>query len=166
MPENIGVYELVTSHDDANGEYVEMIFTFEPGAFAPPPHRHPSQVEEYEVLEGTFEVKVDGDWQTLHPGDSASVPAGANHTFRVGGDETVRVRNFHRPGSHFDSFIEKQYRFVKSPKYKGLKRPSTAVAMATVWQEHQDLLVPSNPVLRVAMKALAKLGGRYRTDAA
>jgi hypothetical protein len=68
------------------------------------------------------------------------------------------VRNFHRPGSRFDEFIERQHRFVTSPRYRGLKRPSTAIAMAAAWDEHRDLLVPTNPALRAAVALLAPIG--------
>jgi mannose-6-phosphate isomerase-like protein (cupin superfamily) len=166
MP-GVGEYALVRSDEDTGGEYVEMEWTLPPGAFAPPAHRHPTQVEEYEVLEGRLEVMVDGSWQTLGPGDSASVPVGSAHTFRVPRDHGVRVRNFHRPGTRFDEFIEKQHRYAVSERFKGLKRPSTAIFMSMVWQEHSDLLVPSNRALRSAMAALARLGRLlgYRTGA-
>jgi quercetin dioxygenase-like cupin family protein len=164
MPE-VGEYALVRSHDDTGGEYVEMEWTLPPGALAPPAHRHPTQVEEYEVLEGGLDVMVDGHWRSLAAGDSASVPIDSSHTFRVPPGEPVRVRNFHRPGSHFDEFIEKQYRFTTSGQFKGLRRPSTAIFMSMVWQEHSDLLVPSSRVLRSLMRGLARLGRRlgYRT---
>ncbi|HEX2232820.1 MAG TPA: cupin domain-containing protein [Thermoleophilaceae bacterium] len=158
MPEGQGEYLVVKSHEETGGEYVEMEWTLPPGAFAPPPHRHPSQVEEYEVLDGSFEVMVDGDWRKLGPGDKASVPIGVNHTFRTLPGETLRVRNFHRPGARFDEFVEKQHRFVNSERYKGLKHPSTAVVMAMAWREHRDLLVPTNPLLRGAMAGLERLG--------
>jgi quercetin dioxygenase-like cupin family protein len=160
-----GEYALITSHEDAGGEYVEMEWTLPPGAFAPPPHVHPTQAEEYEVLEGRLDVMVDGRWQTLNAGESASVPVGASHTFRVPADQGVRVRNFHRPGGHFDAFIEKQYRFVTSGRFKGLKRPSTAMVMSMVWVEHADLLVPTSRAVRAAMGGLARLGRLrgYRT---
>jgi mannose-6-phosphate isomerase-like protein (cupin superfamily) len=157
MPEGLGEYLVVASHEETGGEYVEMELSLPAEAFAPPPHRHPTQTESYEVLEGSFEVMVDGEWQRLHVGESAEVPVAANHTFRLVG-EPVRVRNFHRPGSRFDEFIERQYRFVTSDRFRGLKRPSTAVAMATAWHEHRDLLVPTNPVLRAAVSALAPIG--------
>lgn len=160
MPEGLGEYLVVRSHDETAGEYVEMEWTLPPGAFAPPAHRHPTQVEEYEVLEGRLDVMIDGSWQTLEAGESAAVPVGASHTFRIPKDRTARVRNFHRPGSHFDSFIEEQYRFVRSPRFKGLKRPSTALMMAKVWEDHTDLLVPTNPLLRWTMAALARLARR------
>jgi quercetin dioxygenase-like cupin family protein len=157
MPDGLGEYLVVRSHEETGGEYVEMEWSLPAGAFAPPPHRHPTQVESYEVLEGSFEVMIDGAWQPLATGEVATVPVGANHTFRLAG-KPVRVRNFHRPGGRFDEFIERQHRFVTSPRYRGLKRPSTAIAMATAWHEHRDLLVPTNPALRAAVALLAPIG--------
>ena len=158
---------MVRSHDETGGEYVEMEWTLPPGAFAPPVHRHPTQVEEYTVLEGVLDVNVDGEWSILNEGESGSVPPDTDHTFRVPGDAPVRVRNFHRPGGRFDEFIEQQHRFVTSNRFKGLRRPSTAVAMSTAWRDHADLLVPSSTPLRWLMTALAPIGrmrgyGGYR----
>jgi quercetin dioxygenase-like cupin family protein len=165
MPDGLGEYHLVRSHDETGGEYVEMEFRLPPGAFAPPPHIHPTQAEEYEVLDGAFEVMVNGEWRRLEAGQSASVPAGTDHTFRTLPEQSVHVRNFHRPGSRFDEFIEKQHRFVTSDRFKGVKRPSTAIVMSQVWQEHSDLLVPSRRPVRWGMAALARLGRLlgYRT---
>lgn len=158
MPEGLGEYLVVRSAEETDGEYVEMEWTLPPGAFAPPVHRHPSQVEEYEVLEGAIEVMVDGRWSTLTAGERASVPVNTDHTFRTGTGQPVRVRNFHRPGGRFDEFIEKQYRFATSERFKGLKHPSTAIAMAVIWQEHADLLITSSRPLRFAVTALSRLG--------
>jgi hypothetical protein len=150
MPEGLGEYLVLRSHEETGGEYVEMEWTLPPSAFAPPRHRHPTQVEEYEVLEG--------EWRTLPAGESASVPVNADHTFRVPAGQTVRVHNFHRPGSHFDEFIEKQHRFATSERFKGIKHPGTAIGLSMVWRQHTDLLVPSNPGLRFAMAGLARIG--------
>jgi quercetin dioxygenase-like cupin family protein len=157
MPDGLGEYLVVRSHDETGGEFVEMEWALPPGAFAPPPHRHPIQVESYEILAGRLDVMIDGDWRTLETGDEAVVPVNADHTFRVPEGETVRVRNFHRPGSHFDTFIEKQHRFVTSDRFKGVKRPSTALMMSKVWSEHSDLLVPSSRPLRWAMSGMAPI---------
>jgi len=158
MPDGLGEYLVVRSHEETGGEYVEMEFTLPPDAFAPPPHIHPTQVEEYEVLEGSFDVMVDGEWRTLREGEKASVPAGTNHTFCMSSDRPVRVRNFHRPGGRFDDFIAEQHRFVTSDRFKGLKRPSTAMTMAIAWDDHSDLLVLTNPVLRGVFAGLARVG--------
>jgi uncharacterized cupin superfamily protein len=88
------VYEVVKTTADTGGEFVEMIFHQPPGSVPPPPHIHAGLVEDYEVLEGRFEVMVDGTWTTLGPGESASVPQGVLHTFRNRSGSTVRVRNF------------------------------------------------------------------------
>src|SRR3954467_15874169 len=106
-PGGLGEYLVVRSHQETEGEYVEMEWSLPANAFAPPPHRHPTQTESYEMLEGSFEVMIDGSWQRLATGESATVPVGANHPFRLSG-EPVRVRNFHRPGGRFDEFIERQ----------------------------------------------------------
>jgi mannose-6-phosphate isomerase-like protein (cupin superfamily) len=98
MPEGLGEYLVVRSNDETGGEYVEMEWVPR-GAFAPPPHRHPTQVEEYEVLEGSLDVMVDGQWRELGQGESTSVPANTDHTFRTTGSQPVRVRNFHRPAA-------------------------------------------------------------------
>ena len=84
------------------------------GPFAPPVHRHPSQVEEYGVLEGTLEVMTDGGWRTLTVGESASIPVNTDHTFRIPAGRSVCVGNVHRPGGRFDEFVAKQHRGVRS----------------------------------------------------
>ena len=159
MPDGLGEYLVVRSNEETNGEFVEMEWTFPADAFAPPPHRHPTQVESYEVLEGAFEVMVDGEWQRLEAGQSASVPPDTNHTFRLAGEQ-VRVRNFHRAGGRFDEFIERQHRFVTSERYRGIKHPSTGFFMAGAWHEHRDLLVPTNPAPRAAVAVLGPIANR------
>ena len=160
MPDGLGEYLVIRSHEETQGEYVEMEWFMPATAFAPPPHFHPTQTETYEILEGSIEVLIDRTRQRLEAGEDAAVPPGTKHTFRLVG-EPVRVRNVHRPGGRFDVFIERQHRFVTSTRYRGLKRPTTALAMAAAWHEHRDLLVPSNPALRAAVSLLAPLGERF-----
>ena len=64
------------------GAFVEMEFALPSGCVPPPPHVHPHQVEEYEVLAGRFDLVVEGRWRTLEPGESATGGIGALHTFR------------------------------------------------------------------------------------
>lgn len=76
MPDG-SVYALLSSAADNDGERVEFEFVLPPGCVAPPPHVHAELTEEYEVLEGRFDVMVGGEWTTLGPGQAASVPPGA-----------------------------------------------------------------------------------------
>ena len=59
MPDG-SIYILRRSSADTGGAFVEMEFVLRPGCVPPPPHVHPQQVEEYEVLEGELDVVVDG----------------------------------------------------------------------------------------------------------
>jgi len=54
---------------ETGGESVEMEFVLPPGCLPPPAHIHPQEVEDYKVLEGSFDVTVNGRWQTLGPGE-------------------------------------------------------------------------------------------------
>jgi mannose-6-phosphate isomerase-like protein (cupin superfamily) len=164
MPEGLGEYLVVRSHAETGGEYVEMEWFLPAGAFAPPPHRHPTQVEVYEILEGRLEVMVDGAWKPLATGDRATVPVNANHTFRLPSGESARVRNFHRPGSHFDTFIEEQHRFVTSSGFKGLKRPSTALMMSKVWSEARGSARADQSGVALDDGGPCALGARAATD--
>ncbi|QGA81480.1 cupin domain-containing protein [Halomicrobium sp. LC1Hm] len=59
-----------------------------PDASEPPPHTHPT-TERFTVIEGTLSLVVDGERTRLGPGESTTVEAGAEHTFRNDSDETV-----------------------------------------------------------------------------
>ena len=98
MPDG-SVYIVRRPAAETGGESVEMEFVLPSGCVPPRPHIHPQQAEQYEVLEGRFDVVMDGEWRTLAPGESVSVPVGALHTFRNRSGGVVRVRNW-RTGSY------------------------------------------------------------------
>jgi quercetin dioxygenase-like cupin family protein len=107
------VYRITRSTDETGGAFLEMEFELPVGGWAPQPHVHPRLTEEYEVLDGTFEVLVDRDWRELGPDDTASVAPGTVHSFRVG-PSAVRVRNVHRPALD-DSSVAR--RDISGPRY-------------------------------------------------
>ena len=43
-------------------------------------HVHPSQEERFEVVSGSYELRIDGEDRSLGAGDTAVVPAGAVHS--------------------------------------------------------------------------------------
>src|SRR5919199_6116593 len=106
MPDG-SVYVVRRSAAETGGELVEMEFVLPPGCVPPPLHVHRAKVEEYEVIEGRFDVVVDGQWRSLGAGESTSVPLGTVHTFKNRSGEAVRVRNWHRPAMRFEDFIER-----------------------------------------------------------
>ncbi len=147
---------------ETGGEYVEFEFVLPPECLPPPPHVHPSQVEEYEVIEGSFEVMVDGEWRTLGAGESASVPQGALHTFRNRSGETVRVRNWHRPAVRFEQFIERANSVLGEVGVKGRRDPRAPIYLSMVMFEFTDTLVPGRRRERIPMRAMAALGRLLR----
>lgn len=157
MPDR-SVYEVTKSAADADREFVEMRFTLPPGSVAPPPHSHPGLVEEYEVLEGELEVMVDGDWRTLAPGDSASVPADTIHTFKNRSDTAVIARNVHRPPARFEDYIEQICRVMKTRGITNAKSPKVPIYLSMIMLEYSDTLVPARARERIPIKALAGVG--------
>lgn len=147
---------------ETGGELVEMEFVLPSGCVPPPPHVHPHQVEEYEVLEGRLEVTIDGEWRTLGVGESASVPVGALHTFRNRSGSVVRVRNWHRPAMRFEEFIERMHSTLRAAGITSKRDPRLFVHMATLMLEYDDTLAPGRRRERIPMQALARLGRRLQ----
>jgi quercetin dioxygenase-like cupin family protein len=154
MPDG-SVYIVRRPATETDGGSVEMEFVLPSGCVPPPPHIHPQQVEEYEVLEGRFELVVDGEWRTLAPGESATVPIGALHTFRNRSGGVVRVRNWHRPAMRFEDFIERTCRTLQAAGVKRKRDPRVYLYLSMVMLEFDDTLVPGRTRERVPIKALA-----------
>jgi quercetin dioxygenase-like cupin family protein len=156
MPDG-SVYIVRRPAAESGGAFVEMEFVLPPGCVPPPPHVHPHQVEDYEVLTGRLDVVVEGRWRTLAPGDSVSVPVGALHTFSNRSGETVRVRNQHRPALQFEDFIERMCRTLQAAGIKRKRDPRVALYLSMVMLDFDDTLVPGRARERLPMQALAAI---------
>jgi quercetin dioxygenase-like cupin family protein len=161
MPDG-SAYVVTRPAAETGGEEVEMEFVLPPGCVAPPPHVHAQQVERYEVLEGSFDVMVDGEWRTLAPGESASVPMGVLHTFRNRSGADVRVRNWHRPAMRFEEFIERMHSTLRAAGVKSKRDPRLFMCLSMVMFEYPETLVPGRRRDRIPMRALARLGRLLR----
>jgi mannose-6-phosphate isomerase-like protein (cupin superfamily) len=157
MPDG-SAYIVLQPTAETGGEYVEMEFVLPSGCVPPPPHVHPHQVEEYLVLEGSFDVTVDGHWRTLGPGDSAAVPQGALHTFRNRSGAPVRVRNWHRPAMRFEGFIEQTASALRAARLTSKLDPRVYICLSMVMLQFGETLVPGRRRERIPMRALARLG--------
>jgi mannose-6-phosphate isomerase-like protein (cupin superfamily) len=156
MPDG-STYILRRPAADSAGAFVEMDFILPSGCVAPPPHVHPHQVEDYQVLEGSLEVVIDGRWQTLAPGQSAAVPLGALHTFRNRSGQTATVRNRHTPAMRFEQFIEQTSKTLRAAGITRQRDPRVAVYLSMVMLEFKDTLAPGRARERIPMKALAAI---------
>ena len=156
MPDS-SVYVVRRSAAEAGGELAEMEFVLPRGCVPPPLHVHRAQIEEYEVIEGRFDVVIDGQWRSLGAGESASVPLGAVHTFKNRSGEAVRVRNWHRPAMRFEDFIERISRTLQAAGVKRKRDPRVPLYFSMVMLEFDDTLVPARKRERLPMQALARL---------
>ena len=158
MPEGAGTYLLTRPTADTGGELVEFELIFPKGCFAPPPHIHSDQVEEYEVIEGVFDVIVDGERRSLSPGESASVPSHAVHTF-ANPSGPVRVRNVHRPALGFEDFIERMYGVSQQRGIRSARSPRIRIYLSMLWRDYPDTLIAARARDRIAMALAARVGG-------
>ena len=72
----------------------------------PPAHIHLHQQEEFEVLEGTARIQINGTDHFLQPGEQMTVAARTPHTWGNGGKTPVRVMIVFRPALRIEHFVE------------------------------------------------------------
>src|SRR5687767_9158699 len=90
------IWVIANSAADPDRDPVVIEMHLPHGAQAPPPHYHPNgQQETFEVLEGSFEMKLEREWQTVRKGETAVVEPGVIHTFRNESGAEVVIRNVH-----------------------------------------------------------------------
>jgi quercetin dioxygenase-like cupin family protein len=157
MPDG-SVYEVTKSTAETNGERVEMEFTLPPGSVSPPPHVHHGLIEDYEVIQGSFDVMVDGEWRTLGPGDSASVPEGALHTFKNRSDEV------HHPAARFEDYIEHIHGLMQARGITKGKDPRIPVYLSMLMLEYPETLAPGRSRERIMLNTLARVGRLLRMN--
>jgi quercetin dioxygenase-like cupin family protein len=163
MPDG-SIYEVTSAAADSDGAAVGMNFILPPRAFAPPPHLHPTQTEEFEVLDGTFELMVAGRWRTLETGERASVPPGVVHTFKNKTDRTLVVHSTHRPPGRFEQFVEQMHELLRARGIESGRDPRVPVYISMVMLEYADTLRPGRDRERLAINLLARLGRLLRFD--
>lgn len=156
MPDG-SVYVVRHPAAESDGAFVEMEFVLPSGCVPPPPHVHRQGVEEYEVLQGSFEVVVDGVWRTLGVGDAATVPVGALHTFRNRSGDVVRVRNRHRPAMGFEDFIAAMRDALRDAGVRRPRDPRIPLILSRVMLRFDDTLAPGRRRERIPMRVLAAL---------
>lgn len=89
-------YQPILGDDEGSTPVRIGIQTSEPGYVAPM-HSHP-YLEVLHILDGVAEAWMEGGEDrkvTLHKGDTIALPANVPHTFRVVGNETLRLLGTH-----------------------------------------------------------------------
>ena len=90
------VYQLIIGDDEGTTPVRTGIQTSQPGYIAPV-HSHP-YLEILHILDGTAEAWIDGQEDakvTLGKGDTIALPPNVPHSFRVVGDQVLRLLGTH-----------------------------------------------------------------------
>ena len=85
---------------------LSVIDTYSPAGSGPPRHVHDDADELFVLVEGRVEIWLEGETQVLQAGQSARIPKGAEHTFRVTDDGPARKYVILAPGGFEDFFAE------------------------------------------------------------
>lgn len=101
----LGVHYKVLLHASDTGGAISVVDSLSPAGSGPPRHVHHAEDETFVNLAGRIEVWIEGETTEIGPGQSAFVPRGKEHTFRVIGDTPSRHLIMLSPGG-FEGFFE------------------------------------------------------------
>jgi quercetin dioxygenase-like cupin family protein len=157
------VYQVVERPADPEHQPLVMTFELAPDCPAPPPHVHPAgQTETFEVTDGWFELLVGRDWRRVDAGESVPVPPDTRHTFRNRSGQVATVRNVHDPAHSFERYISRLHAVVAGSGATSARSPKVMVPLAMLWSEHSDTIRAADPPVRIAMRAMARVGRAAR----
>lgn len=89
---------------EATGGAMSIVDSVSPPAYGPPRHIHHDADETFIILSGEVELWLDGDTMIKGPGETAFIPRGKEHTFRVIGTQPSRHLVILTPGG-FEGFF-------------------------------------------------------------
>lgn len=143
---------------ETEGRSFEMEWQLAPHTGGTPIHVHPSATESYEVLEGAFDIYLEGAWRTVSAGDRVVVAPGVAHTFRNASDGPVRVYNTHAPAMKFGEYFEGLHRIANSGSISSERiTPRAILYLSVLMISFKDEIRSVSPPY-AAMKVLALIG--------
>ncbi len=102
----LGALKLAFKRRDGEAEGAYSLFeSLEPPGARVDLHRHAAWQETFIVLEGRFDFHVDGERQSLGPGEMLVIPRGAAHGFGCTSAEAGRLLTISTPARVFEAFV-------------------------------------------------------------
>src|SRR5689334_23105488 len=83
---------------EATGGAISVLMAWHKPGEGPPDHVHFSQEEMFFIVEGTYELTVDGQTSTIGPGTIVFIPRDVVHRFKNVGDITACMLDWSLPG--------------------------------------------------------------------
>ncbi|CUJ19577.1 cupin domain-containing protein [Cognatishimia activa] len=98
-------YKTILAPEDTGGA-MSIVDSTSPVGSGPPRHIHHNEDEAFVVLTGTCRVWLEGEEKVLQAGESAFIPRGSEHTFKVIGNEACRHLVILTPGGFEGFFVD------------------------------------------------------------
>ena len=95
--------KIMLGSEHTGGSFSAVVAEVKPGE-GPPPHLHRDREEYFYVLEGTYQLSVNGGESTIGPGTLVFVPRGTVHAFKNVTSTLGKLLEWTIPGSNRDYF--------------------------------------------------------------
>lgn len=117
------------------------------------------------MIEGSLDVFKDGEWTTVRPGETATIPAGVPHTLRNASDEPAKTVTRIQPAGRSEAFFRDMHRMIHQGKLKRPppKEPRSAIYAAMLFGRYPDEIRATGP-LNAVFTALAFVGKVLRFE--
>lgn len=109
-------YSINVAKADSSGT-VGVFESLTPAGEGPPVHVHNNEDEVLHIVDGEFELWLDGKVSRAGQGMSVFLPRGVPHTFRVTGNRPGRVLAITVPGGFENFFVEAAQRDLRIPDH-------------------------------------------------
>ena len=121
---------ILLSTEASGGATSVIIASHNPGE-GPPHHLHHSQEEYIFIVEGTYQVIVNGAEQTVGAGTLLFIPRGTVHSFKNVGDTVGRMLDWTLPGGQ-----DKYFKAIDQLAGEGGFSPEKAKALSLEYDTH------------------------------
>jgi len=128
---------------------------YPPHSPRPPYHRHPSQAERFEIVEGALEFVIAGEKRLVRAGEHVDIPKNAFHLARNPGDTQALVIWETRPALRTAEFF---YAMSRATRGRARPRLIDAAAILSEYRAEFELAKPSPLVQRILFGCLAPFG--------
>jgi quercetin dioxygenase-like cupin family protein len=98
--------KFIQTTKDTGGKLLEMEASFKASSKEPAPHYHPKQKEDFTVISGEINIRLDDKLLLLTEGDKLHIPANAIHSMWNPGNEKAIVNWKVQPALDTEYFLE------------------------------------------------------------